>query len=261
MAMWSRAGQGGEKTLSLSLGTEPVKVDLWGNATALARKGQDVTVDVGPMPFFLVGIDGVSAQIRASIAFDRPLVESSFEPHERRLIFTNSTKDIITGMVRLRPPTGWSMTPSTFQFSIDPGKSFDRAVTIEFPYNSVAGEKTVTADFSLEGEGTGDFSVPLSLTLGLADVGTQSMALRNGKDILVQQMITNYSDKPIDYTAYAFYPEMPRQERLISGLEPGRTIVKLYKFKSVKFVPGAMVRCGLRQLEGMRVLNDEVPVQ
>jgi alpha-galactosidase-like protein len=259
LAMWSRGAQ--SKRLSVSLGNQPLLVDLWGNVTPVPQTNLEATIDVGPMPCFLIGIDSVSAQIRASVGFDQPLVESSFQSHERRLVFANSTKNVLSGMVRLRPPPGWTITPATFQFSIGPGKNFDQPVTIEFPYNSVAGDKTVSADFSLEGEGTNDFKVPLTLTLGLTDVGTQSLAFRDGKDVLVQQMITNYSEQMIDYTAYAFYPGAPRQERLIASLEPGRTVIKLYRFKNVKIVPGATVRCGLRQLEGTRVLNDEVPVQ
>jgi hypothetical protein len=208
-----------------------------------------------------VGIDAVSAQLRASIGFDAPLVESSFQSHTRHLVFANQTKNVLTGALRLQPPPGWSVTPATFQFTVNPGQTFDREVTIEFPYNSLAGEKTVTADFTLEGEGEAEFNVPLTLTLGLSDVGMQSLALRDGKDLLVQQMITNYSERPIDYTAYAAYPGLARQERLVNDLGPGRTVIKLYRFKNVKFISGANVRCGLRQLEGTRVLNDEVAIR
>jgi hypothetical protein len=261
LAVWSRSAQAQTQSLSVNLGKEPLKVDLWGNVTPLPVADQDVRLEVGPMPFFLVGIDGVSAQLRASIGFDQPLVESSFQSHFRHLVFANQSKNILSGTLRLRPPSGWSLTPATFQFTLNPGQTFDQPVTIEFPYNSLAGEKTVTADFSLEGQGTAEFSVPLNLTLGLSDVGMQSLALRDGKDLLVQQMITNYSEQPIDYTAYAAYPGLARQERLVNELGAGRTIIKLYRFKNVKFISGADVRCGLRQLEGTRVLNDEVAIQ
>jgi hypothetical protein len=259
LALWSRSTE--TRRLKVNLGAQPLKVDLWGNVTPVPQTNQEATIDVGPVPFFLVGIDSVTAQIRASIGFDQPLVESSFQSHERRLVFANQTKNVLTGMVRLRPPTGWTISPATFQFAISPGKNFDRPVSIEFPYNSIAGEKTVMADFGLEGDGSTEFSVPLNLTLGLSDVGTQSLALRDGKDLLVQEMITNYSEQPINYSAYASYPGTARQERLVSDLEPGRTVIKLYRFKNVRFVPGATVRCGLRQLEGTRVLNDDVPIQ
>jgi hypothetical protein len=262
LALWSRGSQSQSQQLSLNLGPQPLKVDLWGNVTPLTRSSdQTVQIDVGPMPFFLVGIDGVSAQIRANVAFDQPLVESSFQPHTRQLMFQNPTKDVLSGMVRLRPPVGWSMTPATFQFTLNPGQEFNETVSIDFPYNSVAGEKAVTADFSLEGENGSNFSVPLSMKLGLSDVGMQSLAMRDGKDILVQEMITNYSEGPIDYSAYATYPGVTRQERLVTGLQAGHTTIKLYRFKNVKFIPGAKVHCGLRQLEGTRVLNDEVAIQ
>jgi len=74
-------------------------------------------------------------------------------------------------------------------------------------------------------------------------------------------MISNYGDKPIDYTAFAVYPGEPRQERLIQQLGPGRTIVKLYRFTNVHFIPNAKVRSGLREVEGTRILNDEATVQ
>jgi hypothetical protein len=103
--------------------------------------------------------------------------------------------------------------------------------------------------------------VPIMLSLGLSDVGMQTLALRDKSDLIVQQMITNYGDKPIDYTAYAVYPGQARQERLVTKLGPGKTTIKLYRFKDVNFIENAKVRSGLRQNEGTRILNDEVPVQ
>ena len=86
-------------------------------------------------------------------------------------------------------------------------------MTISFPYNSFAGPKTVEAEFILQDAGNSNFTVPITLNLGLSDVGMQSLALRDGDDVIVQQMISNYGEKPIDYTAFAVYPGEPRQER------------------------------------------------
>ena len=261
LAVWSRGAEPAGRPITLNLGPQPLKVDLWGGVTPLPRVGDQVTVNVGPMPFFLVGLDDVTAQIRASVAFDKPLLESSFQSHERRLSFVNPSANALTGTLRLRPPPGWTVTPMSFQFSVAPGQTFDRPMTIEFPYNSFAGPKTVTAEFTLDGDEPTVFSVPLTLTLGLSDIGMRSLALRDGNDLVVQQMVTNYGDAPIDYTAFAAYPGLTRQERLIGGLPAGRTTIKIYRFKDVKFIPGAFVRCGIRQMEGTRVLNNEVAIQ
>ncbi|HUB26775.1 MAG TPA: NEW3 domain-containing protein [Tepidisphaeraceae bacterium] len=261
LAVWSRSGDPLPTPITLNLGPDPMKVDLWGGITPLPRVGDDVRVDVGPMPFFIVGVDSVTAQLRSALAFDKPLLESSFQSHERRISFVNPSANPLSGSLRLRPPPGWTFTPATFQFALGPGEKFNRSITIDFPYNSIAGPKTIRADFNIDGDQPTQISVPLTLTLGLSDVGMRSLALRDGKDLIVQQMITNYGETPIDYTAYAVYPGAARQERLISGLPAGRSTIKLYRFKNVKFLPDATVRCGIRQLEGMRVLNDEVAIQ
>jgi hypothetical protein len=188
-------------------------------------------------------------------------LESSFQSHVQHLTFTNPSINSLTGTLRLRPPPGWTMTPASFQFTLNPGQQFDRSVTIEFPYNSFAGPKSFNADFSLDGDEPTQFSVPLTLTLGLSDVGMRSLAMRDGKDLVVQQMVTNYGERPIDYTAYAAYPGLTRQERLIAGLQAGRSTIRLYRFKNVKFIPGAQVHCGIREMEGTRVLNNQVAIQ
>ena len=97
--------------------------------------------------------------------------------------------------------------------------------------------------------------------LGLSDVGMRTIALRENADLIVQQMISNYGDKPIDYTAFALYPNEARQERLVTNLGPGNTVMKRYRFAGVKVPPETKVRVGVKELRGVRVLNDEVPVQ
>jgi hypothetical protein len=263
LVIWSSAENAGVKQLALNLGDHPQRIDLWGNVTPLIVPGKSgsVSLDVGPMPFFLVDIDSTTAQMRSSVGIDKPLLESTFHPHPRRIHFTNPGQSTISGLVKLVAPEGWLLTPSVFSFTLNPGETFDHEISIEFPYNSFAGVKTITANFQIQSDRDASFSVPILVSLGLSDVGMRTLALRDKDDLVVQQMISNYGDKPIDYTAFAVYPGEPRQERLIQQLGPGRTIVKLYRFTNVHFIPNAKVRSGLREVEGTRILNDEATVQ
>jgi hypothetical protein len=265
LVIWSRGQEDETKSLALNLGDHPKRIDLWGNATPLIlpenAQSDSVRLRVGPMPFFLVDIDGDTAQMRASVGIDKPLLESSFQPHTRRIHFSNPGQSTISGFVKLIPPAGWSLTPSVFNFTLNPGENFDHELTIEFPYNSFAGSKSITANFQVQSDRLSTFTVPITVTLGLGDVGMRTLALRDKGDLVVQQMISNYGDKPINYTAFVVYPGQPRQERLVTGLDPGRTIIKLYRFPDVHFIPNAKVRSGLREVEGTRILNDEVAVQ
>ena len=184
-------------------------------------------------------------------------------PHARRFRFTNPYRQAVAGTVRLKAPQGWTLNPPTFTFSLNPGETFDRELTIQFPYNSFAGAKTLSADFQLQGDSS-VLSVPIQLKLGLSDVGMQTLALRDGADVIVQQMISNYGDKPIDYNAFTVFPGQARQERLVTNLAPGKTTVKRYRFSGVKLDPGTgpiKVRVGIKEMEGSRILNEEVEIQ
>jgi len=221
----------------------------------------DVSLDIGPMPTFLIDIDGPAAQLRAGVGFDRPLIESSFQPHRRNFRFTNPYKQAISGTFRLRPPTGWTLTPSVQTFNLNPGETFEREIILELPYNSIAGVKTIDAQFDVQAERPTQFNVPVTLNLGLSDVGLQTLALRDKGDIVVQQMITNYGDTPINYTAFAILPGAARQERLVTQLGAGRSTIKLYRFPAAKIPADTKVRSGVKEMVGTRILNDEVPVQ
>lgn len=265
LALWDRGTSREARRLALNLGSSAAGVDLYGNTTPLLRTNNDkgkgeVQVSIGPTPMFLVDIDGQQAQLRASVAIDRPLLESSFKPHSRRLRFTNPYRQAIGGTVKLKGPAGWTLNPPTFTFTLNPGEVFDRELTIEFPYNSFAGPKIINAEFSLQNDGGNAISVPITLNLGLSDVGMQTLALRDGGDVVVQQMITNYGDKPIDYNAFAVYPGQARQERLVTKLAPGRTTIKRYRFTGAKVEAGTKVRLGVKELEGSRILNEEVEI-
>ncbi len=264
LALWDQGTSGGTRELSLSLGQKPRAIDLWGNVTPLLRVAgnatEQVRLAVGPTPMFLVDIDGQLAQMRASVRFDRPLIESSFQPHTRKVRFGNPYGTAMAGSLRLKGPAGWSIKPPVLAFNVNPGETFEQDVVIEFPYNSYAGNKLIEAELKFQDARVAATIVPLTLRLGLSDVGMQTMAIRDGKDILVQQTITNYGDAPIDYTAFCIAPGHPREERLVTNLAPGRSTIKLYRLPDAR--EGTQkIRTGVKQLQGTRILNDEVEVQ
>jgi hypothetical protein len=266
LAIWDKGNRPGLKQLALNLGEHPRAVDLWGNVTPLLRTSADKTnqkvqLTIGSMPIFLVDIDGVLAQLRASVALDRPLIESSFVPHTRRIRFVNPYRQTISGTLKLKAPSGWTISPATFNFSVNPNETFDREMTLEFPYNSFAGAKTISADFDFQTDHNVHLSVPVTVNLGLSDLGMQTLALRDGRDVVVQQIITNYSDKKIDYTAFAIMQGMSRHERLVTNLAPGRSTIKLYRFVNVPAGANTKVRVGAKELDGTRILNDEVEIR
>jgi hypothetical protein len=274
--LWDRGSSAAKlRRLSLNLGEHPRSIDMWGNTTPLLASApvpgagvgegegrhNEALVEVGSMPIFLVDVDVYIAQMRASMNIDDPKVESSFKPHIRHIRFVNPYHQAVSGSVHLRAPAGWTLNPPSFTFALNPGETMNKEVSIEFPYNSFAGSKILWADVNLQADKANTFSVPITLKLGLSDVGLQTLALRDGADVLVEQMITNYGDKPINYTAYATFPGSARQERMILNLNPGVTIMKKYRFPNATITPDSKARSGLKETDGIRMLNNEVAVQ
>jgi hypothetical protein len=266
LMIWDKTKGSQPRRVALQLSDQPTRLDLWGNSVPLLASNDDrtsgsVTVELGPTPIFLLNVDPHVAELRASLALDNDHIESSFEPHNRRIRFTNTFGQTLNGELRLRPPPGWTLTPQSISFSLRPGQTLDRQLTIEFPFNSTAGLKQIDARFKLQAEQDLDFTVPLVLHLGLSDVGVQTVAVRQGSDLIVQQFITNYGQTQLDYTAFAICPGRPRQERLVIGIDPGATVIKKYRFVDVPVGGGLKIRTGLKENTGPRMYNEETLVQ
>jgi len=138
MVLWDRGQTPGVKQLAVNLGVRPQRVDLWGNVTPLlspddARSSGMTQLAIGPMPILLVDIDASTAMLRASVAIDRPLLESSFQPHPRRLRFANPYRTAISGTVKLKAPSGWTINPPTHTFSLNPRRNFRPRVDDRVP--------------------------------------------------------------------------------------------------------------------------------
>lgn len=267
MALWNKSKDGASLPVRINLGGRPTMVDVWGNRTPLrpavnASEPGQIHLTLGEMPVFIDGVDPSVALFRVSVVLDNPMLESQFQPHTRKLNFTNTFPDFVSGTVRLAVPAGWSVTPTSFTFNLNPGETFSREIQLELPYNTLAGAKVMEATFEMAGIVPARFAVPVDLMLGLNEVGLQTIAMREGSDVVVQVLITNYGQRNINYNAFALFPGQARQERLVTDLGPGRTAVRRFRFPAPELPANSQrkIRVGLREVEGTRILNDEVVI-
>lgn len=267
---WDRgaAAEPRERLVQLNLHPGAHQVDIRGETSQIAPAQQDaaagwVRLSLGTSPTIIVGVNSELTRLRGAIRLDRPGIESRFEPHVRRVRFENTFSRPISGTLELRGPNGWEITPIEWAgggFSLNPGERFDRAVEIRFPYNSYAGENTLEARMRVTVAGEQhEVVVPITVRLGLEDVGLRTVAFREGGDLVVEQTVTNYGRNPINYNAFVLAPDQPRQERLVANLAGGQAVVRRYRFPEAANLKSAtVIRTGLRELEGTRILNDRV---
>ncbi len=274
LVIWGESSKasGGRSTLKMNLGSGAEQVDLWGNRRPLRQDAggfRDGVADVavGVVPSIITGVDAPLTRLRQTVRLDNPMIESSFRPHPRQLMLTNTFNRQISGTIRVGSPTGWRAELLARSFSLNPGETLSRSIDLHIPYNSDAGQHRLDVRILLSGgkpaadgrPGVVEVHVPLEVQLGLAEVGLRTLARRENGDLLVEQTITNYGDTPVHYDAFVLVPGRSRQERLVVDLGPGREAVRRYLFRGAGELPaGSELLSGLREMEGTRVLNDRV---
>ncbi len=267
MLVWARgdAADTTQRHVAIAMGRNPTRVELTGEASPIPRnrtdkrRPDDYDLVVGTRPIIVRDIDPALLMLRAAVHLDNPLLESSVRSLGRSLIIRNTFDTPISGTFRLIGPQGWTLSTRNTSFALNPGETLTEPVTIDFPLNCTGGQKTILADLTVEGRSDYRLAVPVPVTIGLSDVGLQTIAMRRGQDVFVQQMITNYGSTPINYTAFAALPGQARQERMVTNLAPGMTLIKKYHF-ATPALPMTRLRSGVRELEGKRMLNEEVPI-
>jgi hypothetical protein len=252
--------------VSIALGKRATRVDLDGTVSAVARstdrrRPDEFELQIGERPFFVVDIDAPLMLLRAGIQIDNPMLESSVVPLSREIAFTNTFDSPISGSIRVAGPAGWTVSLPGGAFSLSPGETFRGTVNLSFPMNASSGDKVLTADLKIDGRANYRLNVPIGVKLGLSDVGLRTIAVRSGDEVIVQQVITNYGSKPINYNAFVTIAGLPRQERIISALGPGKAAIRKYRLPLSHSSPVGKLRSGVREVEGKRMLNDEVEIR
>lgn len=268
MLVWARgdAHETQPKRVSLALGKSPVRIDLLGRAMPIPksledrRRPDDFDLIVGTQPVFITDVDPGLLALRAAVRLDNPLLESTFTTHGRKLLIRNTFDTPISGSIRLRGPSGWTLTLGATNFSLNPGETLEAPLTLDFPLSTSAGTKVLHAELNIQGNKDYRTTVPINLKLGLSDIGLQTIALRRGKEIVVQQMVTNYSSAPVNYNAFVTLPGQARQERLLTNLGPGKTMIRKYRFAAPE-LQTTRLRSGVREMQGRRMLNEEVTIE
>ena len=247
---------------SVELGTGPgvVAVTLDGRSRVLPGG----PVDLSAEPVFLVGVNLSAAKLRAGVALDRPALESTLAAADRsggvarRLTFANPTGAALNGSIRLTPPdgtAGWSASVEPSAVALSAGEGYDGAATIRLPYGTPAGDYALTAWLDLPDVSPVPLAVPVKVRVGLGEVGLRTTAARDAVgDLVVEQHITGYGERPADYVAYVAVPGRPRQDRPVERLEAGGEAVKSYRFRGVP--PGTPILSGVVGGGGTRTLVD-----
>jgi hypothetical protein len=274
---WNESADEPRVHVDLPLGSTPRLIDLMGNVRPadVDPATQLTGLNITSTPMILDGIESKTLQLRASFALSTRLFPAGAGTVRTEVMLTNPYDEMLVGTLKMQLPPGWTMDSTAIDVALRPGAMMRRAVTIRYPYSQLAGANTIQAYLTSEGKRRCDFSFPITVSSDIVELDSSSQFLPNG-DLVVQEVITNIGQLPLNAQAYAQVPGYPRQQRYLLELGAGQTTIKRFVFPMSSFtgstkettphdiaaaLVGKTAAVGLKQIDGRTLINKTLPLQ
>ncbi|MFG0249800.1 MAG: hypothetical protein ACF8OB_13010 [Phycisphaeraceae bacterium JB051] len=262
LAFWNESAPQHRTDMTMHLGVDPKWHDLWGNHLPMTVEDGKQSFKVTGEPMFMEDIDTELALFRASFVVDRPFIESRQIPHNRVVKLHNPWNHTISGHITFLEPKKWRISPKRMFFSMAANADYEIPIQLSFPISETAGHKELVARVEFVSQKRYDVNFTTPLELGLKDIDFYSHLTieSNPKtgtiDALVTQRIANRGTQVISLYSFANMTGYSRQERLISQLHPGESIIRNFRFlDGAQRLKTQSVRTGLRETSGPAVIN------
>lgn len=265
LVVWNDSATNAVQEAPLYLGSQPEMIDVWGNREPVELRDGRHVLRVGRTPAFIEGIDARLALFRASFSLDDPVLEATQVRHHRRLKLTNPWPVTVSGTFTIVGPEGWEMWPQRQMFSIAAGGSAEYDLDIAFPVSAVSGTRPLTARFEFTADQAYDVKLSTPLHLGLRRLWFKSnLVLVPGRpgqprNVVVVCIVTNSGASDQSFNIFASLYGQRRQERPISRLEPGQTVIRRFTFPAAeRQLREHAIWTGIRETNGPAVLNERL---
>ena len=246
--------------IELYLGDSPIMVDLLGNYQQLRNRNGICKLRLTNWPVLIGNVDTHLAIMRSSLKLSPAVIDAGISRQHLNLHFVNPFPTSISGQIRFllnkRQYKNWVVEPSTIPFVLSSGETFEHPIALKFPSNELGGKKQLEALLTIDAERTYKIyaSVPFEIRLFGVDVSIFTRRI-NETDLLIQQVVTNDSDKEINLNSFVDLPDQDYRYRTIPRLQPGATVTKSYLIEKADQWLGKYIRIGLYDPKGTKRIN------
>lgn len=262
LAFWNASAPQADTQMEMFLGENPKWHDIWGNHVPMSIVDGKQQFQVRTEPMFMEDIDTPLALFRASFTIDEPFIESRQVPHNRVVKLHNPWDTTISGHITFLEPAKWRIMPRRLFFSMAANADYEIPIQVSFPISETAGDKKLVAQLEFTAQKRYDVKFATPMEVGLKNIEFYSYLTievnpKTGTlDALVTQRIANRGTEIISLYSFANMTGYSRQERLISQLHPGESIIRNFRFADgAQRLKTQSVRTGLRETSGPAVIN------
>ena len=266
LVAWNEHADPSDAVLSMMLAEGAVQaVDAFGNRREVAPIGGVHEIPLRRRPLFIEGVDAGLVGFRAAFRITPDYLPARHQVHEGEVVLGNPWGITITGTIRLKPPSGWRITPRIHRFSIPPGGQAKLPINMVFTQRLLTGVAFAEAEVELIADREYRLRLLAPLEVGLRDLEfTAHWRIADDRaestDLVITETVTNTGTRTVNLTAYVSAPGLSPQRRSISGLGPGETAVRSFRLADGKrLLSGRRVRLGVIAQDGAR-LNRELEI-
>ncbi len=266
MVIWSSVP--GEELLTCGSSLE--QINVWGKRKKLKDQDSGVTIPVGNIPTFVVGLNEAITRWSMAVKFEEENLPSVFDvEHPLTLQIKNTFGPGIGGIggtVRLFVPDqiklrqqgelektdSWEVT-GLAEFRIKPHDSHRTAFGVKLK-NAAYGQQPVRIDFEVEADQPYKFSVWRNVSIGLGDISIKiETELDSQGRLVVHQRMANQAAQPVNFECQLTNPLRRRKRMQVFelGAEGDK---KTYMYSKGAELIGQEFTLKLVEINGSRVL-------
>ena len=261
LVAWTAQGERGVMRMRLADGPVEV-VDAFGNRRTVEPREGVHTIDLGPRPLFIEGVDDRLASFRAAVAIEPAFVPARHQIHEHEVVLSNPWDTTIFGTIRLEPPPDWRITPRVHRFVVLANDEVRLPISIVLKRNTLSGHSRVEAEIDLTADREYRIRVHADLDVRLESIELEARWRRapnprgGPDDLVITQHVTNTGDGLLNLDVFVSAPGIGRHSEAIVALEPNQTTVRTFRLENAADrMAGRRLRYGVTERDGTGRLN------
>lgn len=241
---------------TLYLGERVRQIDLWDRVTVPASSDEGQTLEVGPVPTLITGVNTAIARCRMNFRVRDPRLTSVFGRTQRlEYQVQNPFDQNVTGRMVFHTPAAWDVPQREVTLHLAAGERHAAELPVTLLPTASSGPQRLEVDFEITADRVYRFRVWRTIDIGLEDVTMEAHArLDDEGRLVVEQRLVNRSSQPISFLCQLFAPGRPRIRRAVLDLAPGETTLFHYLPDGAELL-GQPLLLRAEEIGGERVLN------
>jgi hypothetical protein len=239
--------------------------DVWGRVSdvpAEMDKGHRSTIDIRRLPTFLIGLDGTITQWQLNNSFSpKSLPSVPIKTATMALEMRNTLPRAVTGRLRITPPQDWHIVPSSAEFHIEVGASWELPLRVVLPNDVLTGPQLLALEYELQTDRLIRFTAYRPIEISGGDLTISGCTARDdGGDLKVRQSLSNQGERAVSFRCSLMAPNRRRQSAQVI-VQPHANSEFVYRLTDGSELLGTALWLRAEEIGGPRVLNCRLEVE